>query len=209
MIVKNLKHFIWDFDGTLLDTYPNITGYLKRALNDFGHDADKTEIRRKMMITIPYTIDYYSNLYSLPELRDRYREYYKNEKDDPVRVFDGVREVLKRIRENGGTSYIFTNRGNDIYALLERVGMTDEFAEIITADSPHFKIKPAPDAILYIMEKYGADPENTVMIGDRECDLGSGYNAGCKTIHLFTPEAPEYPRCNWRINNFYEMLDML
>ena len=109
--MKNIKLFIWDFDGTLLDTYPNITRYLKQALNDFGKDADQTEILEKMMTTIPYSIRYYSELYDLPELAAHYRAYYAEEKNDPIRVFPGIPEVLRRVQEIGAANYIFTNRG--------------------------------------------------------------------------------------------------
>ena len=86
---------------------------------------------------------------------------------------------------------------------------TDSFEEIVLPGHEGFGVKPAPDAVLYLMEKYGGTPENTVMIGDRVCDLESGYNAGCKTCHLLTPAVPQYPPCDWRIQNFAEMLDLL
>ena len=72
-----------------------------------------------------------------------------------------------------------------------------------------FKIKPAPDSILYLMKKYGGTAEDTVMRGDRMCDLESGYGAECKTMFLVTPLAPIYPKCDWCINNFDEMLELL
>ena len=207
--MKDIKLFIWDFDGTLLDTYPNITRYLKQALNDFGKDADQTEILEKMMVNIPHAIAYYSELYDLPDLKAHYKAYSEAEKTDPVRTFPGVPEVLRRVREIGAENYIFTNRGRTIHAMLERAGIAGEFKDIITSKDPGFVVKPAPDTILYLMEKYGGTPENTVMIGDRRCDLESGYSAGCKTIHLLTPSVPQYPECDWRIKDFYEMLEHL
>ena len=207
--MKNMKLFIWDFDGTLLDTYPNITGYLQRALADCGHDVPQTEILEKMMVTIPYAIDHYSQLYQIPDLRARYNTYYKEEATAPVAAFPQVKEVLQRIRELGAANYIFTNRGNTIYPMLEKAGILDEFKEIVTAADPDFVVKPAPDTIFYLMKKYGGTTENTVMIGDRCCDLESGYNAGCRTCHLLTPAVPQYPDCDWRIRNFGEMLELL
>ena len=207
--MKNIKLFIWDFDGTLLDTYPNITRYLQTALRDFGKEVDQTEILEQMMVTIPYAIRHYAELYDLPELRERYYHYYAAEKTDPVRAFPYIKEVLKRVQELGAANYIFTNRGSSIHAMLERAGIAGEFREIVTADDPGFVVKPAPDTILYLMEKYGGTPENTVMIGDRRCDLESGYNAGCKTLHLLTPSVPQYPACDWRIRDFGEMLELL
>lgn len=208
--MKNMKLFIWDFDGTLLDTYPNTTDYLRRALADFGHDVPQVEILEHMLNTrVDVTVRYYAEAFSLPELHARYREYAAAEDTDPVQAFPGVKQVLARIREIGADSYIFTNRGDTIYPLLERVGLAGEFKEIVTASSPYFKVKPAPDSLLYLMEKYGGTPENTVMIGDRACDLESGYSAGCRTCHLLTPAVPLYPPCDWRIKNFGEMLELL
>lgn len=177
--MKNIKLFIWDFDGTLLDTYPMITGCLRRALLDFGRDVSQTEILEKMMVNIPYAINYYSELYQLPNLQERYKFYEADEKNAPVKIFPQVKEVLKRINE------------------------------IVTSANPHFVVKPAPDVIFYLMEKYGGTPEDTVMIGDRVCDLESGYNAQCRTCHLLTPDVPQYPPCDWRISNFEEMLELL
>lgn len=207
--MKNIKLFIWDFDGTLLDTYPKITGYLRRALSDCGYDVSQTEILEKMMVSIPHAINHYSDLYRLTDLGARYESYNQEEADAPVTIFPGVKNVLQRIREIGGDSYIFTNRSNTIYALLERAGILGEFREIVTSVSPDFVVKPAPDTIFYLMKKYGGTPENTVMIGDRVCDLESGYNAKCRTCHLLTPAVPQYPSCDWRIRDYGEMLELL
>ena len=149
--MKTMKHFIWDFDGTLLDTYPNITRYLQTALRDFGYAVSQTEILEQMMVTIPHAIRYYAEKYDLPELRARYYHYYAAEKTDPVNVFPYVPEVLRRIREMGAKNYIFTNRGSSIHAMLERVGIAGEFEEVVTADDPAFVVKPAPDVIFYLM----------------------------------------------------------
>lgn len=203
--MQSIKHFIWDFDGTLMDTYPNIIRYLRLAMQECGCDAPCNDILEKMMVTIPYAIQFYSEKFGIPDLQDRYRKQYKQEAADPVSVFPGVPEVLRKIREMGGYNYIFTNRGESIYPMLEKAGILTEFKEIVTADSPNFVVKPAPDVILYLMARHGGTKENTVMIGDRVCDLESGYRAGCKTCHLLTPGVPQYPKCDFRILDFEDM----
>lgn len=207
--MKQMKLFIWDFDGTLMDTYPNIIRYLRQALQEFGKDASAVEIMEKMMDTILSTIEFYSKQYGIPNLHERYKAHYAREAQDPVLVFPGVPEVLQEIRRMGADNYIFTNRGESIYPMLEKAGVLEEFTEIVTAASPEFVVKPSPDVILYLMKKYGGTPENTVMIGDRVCDLESAYRAGCRTCHLLTPSVPQYPECDWRIENLFQMLDML
>ena len=207
--MKNMKLFIWDFDGTLLDTYPFITMCLKRALADCGYEVEQTEILEKMMVTIPFAISHYSEMYQIPDLQARYGQYYTGEADAPVRTFPGIKEVLKRVQEMGAANYIFTNRGKSIYPMLEKAGILGEFREIVTAEDPQFVVKPAPDTIHYLMKKYDGLPENTVMIGDRCCDLESGYNAHCRTCHLLTPAVPQYPSCDFRIEDFAQMLELL
>lgn len=207
--MKNIRLFVWDFDGTLFDTYPNIIGYLQKALRDCGYDAPYAEAMEQMLVNIPTAVRYYSEKYNLPDLNERFRHYKASEQTDPVTVFPKVKEVLARVREIGADNYIFTNRGDTIHSMLERGGILNDFREIITSASPCFKVKPAPDSILYLMNKYSASPETTLMIGDRVCDLESGYNCGCKTCHLLTPSVPQYPKCDWRIRDFSEMLEML
>jgi len=207
--VKNLKMFIWDYDGTIMDTYPRTVSCLCKALEDFGKTADSVEVLEKMMETIPFAVNYYSEFYNLHELNDRFRKYLVEMPVTNINIFPGIPEVLKRIKELGARNYIFTHSGKSIIPFLDKFGITEYFTEIVTNENECFKSKPAPDVIFYLMEKYGTNTENTAMVGDRVCDLESGYNAGCKTIHLLTPAVPQYPPCDWRIESFKEMLDRL
>lgn len=207
--MKRLKHFIWDFDGTLADSYPNLVRYMALALSDCGIDAKPVEIMEKMLENIPYTIQYYTEKYDIPQLSERYDYHYALGKNDDIAVFEGVIAVLDRIRQLGGNNYIFTNRGVTLDALLDKMELRSYFTEIIKSGDPEFEYKPSPRPIFYLMDKYGGTPENTAMVGDRKCDLESGYQAGCKTIHLLTPSVPQYPPCDWRIANYQEMLDAL
>ena len=121
--MKDIKLFIWDFDGTLLDTYPFTTDCLRKALLDFGHDVSQTEILEKMMVTIPHAIQYYADLYQIPDLKDHFKRYNTAEDTIPVVLFPQIKEVLQRVREIGAENYIFTNRNNSIYHLLELAGL--------------------------------------------------------------------------------------
>lgn len=207
--MKTIKHFIWDFDGTLADTYPNLVRYMTLALSDFEITVNPVEILEQMMENIPHAIAYFTQKYNLPQLKERYDYHYTSGKDDPAYAFENVAAVLSRIQQSGCNNYIFTNRGVTLDAMLDRMELREYFTEIIKAGDPEFEYKPSPRPILYLMEKYGGTTENTAMVGDRKCDLESGYQAGCKTIHLLTPSVPQYPPCDWRIANYQEMLDAL
>lgn len=207
--MKQIKHYIWDFDGTLADSYHNLIRYMLQSLADFGKTAEPVEIMEKMMETVGHAIRYYSELYDLPQLSERYDYYHELGRNDPVSAFDHVPEALNRIQELGGQNYIFTNRGKSVIPMLEMMGLTNYFTEVVKAGDPEFEYKPSPHSILYLMNKYGGTKDDTAMVGDRKCDLESGYQAGCKTIHLLTPIVPQYPDCDWRITSFQDMLDAL
>ena len=208
--LKKMRLFIWDFDGTLMDTYPvTFAAYLRLALADFGYTAPEAEIMEKMLVNTGHAVDYYTELYNLPQLRERYKYHQAKGAVAMPEVYPQVAEVLDRVRELGSINCIYTHRGADTFPMLAHGGLTELFDEIITPGHEGFATKPAPDAILYLTEKYGAAPEETVIVGDRACDLEAGQNAGTRTLHLLTPAVPQYPPCDWRIENFEQMLEML
>ena len=123
---------------------------------------------------------------------------------------EGIREVLEAIRSSGRHSYIFSHRKPEETVLyLEKYGLSSYFRDIIGPGSEGFAEKPAPDSVLYLMEKYGMAPERTLMVGDRDCDLGSARNAGIGTVHYVCATVPETLSCNWKIESYAEMLKIL
>ena len=211
--MENIRHFIWDFDGTLFDTYPMIVGNLRKALNEFGYDCDFTEAMGMMLTNISSAIYHYADQFAID--REELLNVYYRYRNQSVVLFeaqpmDGVKEVLERICETGRYNYIFTHRKDEETALyLKKYGLDKYFREVVGADSPHFAWKPAPDAVLYFVNKYAMQPEETVMIGDRECDLSSGRNAGVGAVHYICSAVPENLECRWRVEHFSQMLALL
>ena len=211
--MREIRHFIWDFDGTLFDTYPVIIEDLNLALREFGHSCEYTEAMRLMLGRLAHAQKFYAEKFGIPmeELVAAYEGHHSRaNRELRAAPMAGVREVLEAVCATGRKNYIFSHRKPAETAdYLEKYGLSRYFTHVIGPGSEGFAEKPAPDGVLYLMEKYGGTKEDTVMIGDRQCDLGSAYGADCKTIHLLTPAVPQYPACDWRINNFYEMLEML
>ena len=211
--MRNLEHFIWDFDGTLFDTYPGIIGVLQKALGEFGHSCEPAEAMKLMLETIPATRDFYAKKYNIdPEaLREAYMRYHKEFVDGlESQPMAAAREVLAKICDSGRHNYIFTHRKHhETMLFLEKYDLTHFFRDIICPEHPSFAWKPAPDAVEFLMKTYDMDPQRTAMIGDRERDLGSGRNAGIKSVHLMCPMAPETLECDYRLTDLADMLTML
>lgn len=209
----DIRHFIWDFDGTLLDTYPVIIQNLREALGQYGHDCDPVEAMKLMLTNLPTARNHYADRFGIDreELFSTYLSYNeKAAKELQAEPMAGIREVLERICETGRYNYIFTNRkASETILYLEKYGLTKYFREVVGAEAPCFAYKPAPDALLYLMDKYGMNPQDAVMVGDRDCDLGSARNANMGKVHYVCAVAPETLACDWRVESYEEMLALL
>lgn len=179
MITEKYDNFIWDFDGTLFDSYPHTAAALVRVLKESGKQADLCEAEKLLRITVGTAVRHYG-------LSDsEYTQFYVYENTDEleptVKIYAGALQGLKRILARGGRHFLFTHRDKKAVELIEKQGITELFTEIITIERG-FPYKPAPDAIQYLLEKYSLDKQKTVMVGDREIDIGSGINAGIHTL---------------------------
>jgi len=179
----NLKLVMLDCDGVLFDSVRSNIAYYDAIVEKMGSPPLDEEARRlchvystpqlfahlyaddpekaKEAVRIAYTIDY------LPFL-----EYM-----DPE---PGLYEVLRRLKASYKVA-LATNRGKSIPALLERFeleGVFDTVATILDVESP----KPAPDMLLYCLERTGLAPEQSVYVGDMENDRIAAEAAGIPFI---------------------------
>ncbi len=211
--MAHIRHFIWDFDGTLFDSYPIIIGNLRSALQTYGYDCDPTEAMSLMLQNISVAHNHYADKFGIS--REEFVETYNRFHQDVnpqllAQPMAGIVAVLAHICKTGRKNYIFTHRKCSTTAeYLEKYGLDGYFEEIIGPESPCFAYKPAPDAILYLMEKYGMSCGDAVMVGDRDCDLGSARAAGIGTVHFVCALVPETLQADYRIESYAEMQKLL
>ena len=174
-----ITEFIWDFDGMLFDTYPHTTAALCEHLRRKGREADPEEAFKVLKISIRDAFRYFG------VTEDEEAEFYELEHDfdfEPKGVpYEGIREVLEFIAENGGRNYLYTHRDRYAVLYLEKYGLAPLFTDFVTREM-HFPLKPAPDAINYLIEKHSLKKDSCMMLGDREIDCLSGLNAGISAL---------------------------
>lgn len=172
------RNYIWDFDGTLFDSYPHVLASMEVVNAEEGIDCDRLELWRRLLVNFGEGRRYAG--LGLEAYR-RFVEYQNRMGEDeiePVVVpFEGAAEVLREIVENGGRNYLYTHRNRTSIGYLDRYGLRDYFSDIITAEDG-LPAKPAPDAVLRLIERNGLEPCECIMIGDRLIDGMAGINAG-------------------------------
>ncbi|MDD3410507.1 MAG: HAD hydrolase-like protein [Eubacteriales bacterium] len=180
------KHLIWDFDGTLYDTYAEISGALLYALNDFRRVAAPSEVYALAKVSVFHAVTTLANRFLLPadDLMARYRRYHLAQTD--LHPYYGAADCLAKTARMGCRHYLFTHREKEsALGALKRDDLDLYFTDYVTRDMG-FADKPSPEAVLHLMEKNGFAARDAYMIGDRDIDLLSGSAAGVDGI-LFDP----------------------
>lgn len=121
-----------------------------------------------------------------PELFSSCCEIYERTKIERIRVYPGIEEVLKKLKERGIKLAVVTDAENGkAIARLRKTNLEKYFDVIVSADMCG-KRKPEPDSILLALEKLGVKAEDAVIVGDSiRRDITAGKRIGMKTIFAF------------------------
>ncbi|HFJ5884332.1 TPA: HAD-IA family hydrolase [Enterococcus faecium] len=201
-----MKNYIWDFDGTLFDTYPAMVDGAWQALKDFGISMDKKEIYFKMK---KYSTSYLINESSL-NAREFNKLFHRYEKEstEVSRPFPETKQVLEMLKDNGGRHFILTHRLTEsTWGLLKEHRLAHLIEEVVGIDQD-FPRKPDPASLNYLIDTFHLERTDTMMIGDRRLDIEAGKNAGVATclydIDHFLGEIP----ADYVVGNLNEILTL-
>ena len=181
------RHLFWDFDGTLYNSYPQMVRAVRRMYESTGKPIPPDDVLLSRMKNSGfYTMNCASEEtgVEVQELRRLYTAYHAEETNFPP--YEGMVECVRSLSATGVKHYLYTHRDKKALWHLERDGILPLFQDAVTSDD-RFPMKPAPDALLALMDRNRLDPKECLMIGDREIDLLSGVNAGMDGL-LFDPD---------------------
>lgn len=203
-------HIIWDFDGTLFDTYPMLTNAFKVALEDMGVIEDSKKLMSQLKISELTAINYFSKEYGVDNvvLKSGYDKHKKEADLSSIKPFPDVVDVCREIFLSGRRNYLYTHRGYSSIETIKYYSMFDYFSDFITKEN-EFKRKPDPEALLFLINKHKIKPEEAIMVGDREIDLLAAKNAGIKACLFDYEEAIKSRYADFTINNMSQLLDII
>lgn len=184
-----IKLCVFDLDGTLLNTLGNIAGNMNATLEAFS--------------LAPYPIENYryfvgngSRALAEDALSGRgmntpeffaafYAKFYERYAAHPhtgVTVYDGVFPLFDALGAQGVRIAVCTNKPQTAAEVSLRHFSLEEYISDILGGGDAYPLKPAPDAVLALMEKYGALKEEILFIGDSDVDMKTAVAAGVKGL---------------------------
>jgi haloacid dehalogenase superfamily, subfamily IA, variant 3 with third motif having DD or ED/haloacid dehalogenase superfamily, subfamily IA, variant 1 with third motif having Dx(3-4)D or Dx(3-4)E len=200
---------MWDFDGTLFDTYPTITRAFKLALEEEGVTASYDEIMSLVKISESTAVDYYRKEFGISgDFKSKYDKHRKALEPEHVKPFRNVEDVCRGIFNAGKKNYLYTHRGSSSIDFLKQNNLYDYFADFITKEN-NFKRKPDPEALLYLIAKHNIVPEEAVMVGDRDIDLLAAKNAGIKACLFDFDNTVQCEFADFRISDMTELCSII
>ena len=175
--------FIWDLDGTLLDSYEAILSGIEETFGQFSIPYDKEKVREFILkCSVQDLLVQVAEERKLDvEVLNQVRAQSLAEKNAQVVLMPGAREVLAWAKETEIQQFVYTHKGDNAFAILRDLGLKSYFTEILTSQSG-FARKPSPEAATYLLDTYQLDPEKTYYIGDRTLDVEFAQNSGIQSI---------------------------
>jgi N-acetyl-D-muramate 6-phosphate phosphatase len=179
---RGVRGVLFDLDGTLLDTAPDMAAALNRLRVAEGLDAlPFGQIRPLVSHGAPRLLKFAfadpgPERYAL--LRQRFLEDYRKALAVETRLFAGFEAVLSEIERAGLRWGIVTNKpGWLAEPLLSEVGLAARCACLVAGDTLAER-KPHPLPLLHAAQLLGLEPEHCVYVGDAERDVQAARNAG-------------------------------
>jgi HAD superfamily hydrolase (TIGR01509 family) len=178
-VIPAFRVYLFDLDGTLVDSAADICGAIQATLHARGRtDVADATLRRYIG---RHLFDLFEDLGYPAETHDpmlqEYRGIYASGKHAKTRVYPGVPEMLESL---GGLKSTATTKGTPMTrVVLEQFGLIKFFNHVQGTDG--FPAKPEPDVIYKSLEVFGVTPEECLMIGDAPSDMAAGRKAGVKT----------------------------
>lgn len=182
-----MKNYIFDLDGTTLDTIEGIQIAINTALKNAGYDysfdreGTKTLIGDGADTLIHRALKEKDTPENFVALKKEYLPLYHSEQEDHTYLFAGLKEVLETLKRNGARLFICTNKPDAFAKRIVSKIYGDTLFEEVCGQIEGLPVKPDPRIPNYLIEKYNLNRDETLFVGDSKTDVATGVNSSLKT----------------------------
>ncbi|MEP6881608.1 MAG: phosphoglycolate phosphatase [Dokdonella sp.] len=183
---QSLQAVLFDLDGTLADSAPDLVAALATLCVEIGHPAvDPVAVSRVvsaggraiLRCGLPDFDDA-----RIEELLPRYLELYSARLNASTQLYDGIDGVLRDLECRGIAWGVVTNKAGWLAnPMIDQLGLGSRCGVVVAGDTLP-KRKPDPDPVLHACDVLSVNPTRTIFVGDDIRDIEAGRAAGTRTI---------------------------
>jgi len=175
--------YIFDLDGTLIDSLEDIANAANKTLKDLGfEEKSKEEIRKHIgsgaRELFKGILPSESHLEKAVEI---FKSYYAQEPVKHTKLFDGALEVLKLLKSKNKKMVIVSNKPLELSNIILKALNIKHHFECIVGPETYNERKPSPIPIIKTLDKLNIAPEKSIVIGDTYVDIESAKKSNCKS----------------------------
>jgi phosphoglycolate phosphatase len=204
---------VFDLDGTLVDSLPDIAAAGNYALGRLGLPEQPLPVYQKVIgggeknfVRRLLGLDR-QGLYE--QALAFYLEYYSQHPGDHSRVYPGVAATLAQL--SPVTKAVLSNKRADLARQVVQLMGLAEFFEAVRGGDSYGALKPSPEGLAALIRELGRDPARTFMVGDKPEDVLAGRGAGARTVALTCgygdPEALAVATPDFTFSSFSALAD--
>lgn len=181
------KAVIFDLDGTIIHSLPDIAFSVNAMLKEFNHpQKNDTLVMRAIGNGARNLV---KNLIDEPlsdeeiDIRLKfYNEHYTKSNSPRTSLFDGVDEVITELKKRGFKVAVLTNKPQMTTDDVNKTYLIHLNFDMVIGQQKGLKMKPDPQVLLSMLEKMQVEKENAYMVGDGETDIMTAINANITGI---------------------------
>ena len=195
--MKQIFTVLFDLDGTLVDTAPDLMRAHNHVMEKFGYPTKSTEeirnlvgqgagamLGRSIWGQAKKEFGKVEDQKIKKQMIDAFVDFYGKNIINESTLINGVKEFLKWCKEKNISMAVCTNKQEHLAIdLLKKIGIYDYF-EYVAGSNTFDYCKPDPRHLTNVVEILGGEIKKSIMIGDSETDANAGKNAGIPVILL-------------------------
>ncbi len=180
------KTYIFDLDGTLLDTLLDLANAVNFALKEKGYPERTTDEIRSFIgnginMLIKRSVPTGTSETDYTQTLDIFRRYYLEHIADYTKPYDGIIDVVNELKSAGCKVAVVSNKAHEAAQAVVKSFFGDIFDEVF-GKMDKFPSKPEPDSLFFTIKALESEAEDCIYIGDSDVDVLTAHNAGLPCI---------------------------
>ena len=189
MKTQKFKTFIFDLDGTLLNTLNDLAASTNHALLTNGMaersiDEVRQFVGNGVRLLIERAVEPGTDKATIDRVFADFKTHYMHHSLDTTRPYDGIMDMLHELRHRGIRIAVVSNK---LYAATRELchHFFADTVEVAIGEKEGIRRKPSPDTVIEAMLELGVDKTDAVYVGDSDVDIATAKNCGIPCISVF------------------------